>query len=71
MAALILLFPSNSGMMVATRALKDSGVHARMMPVPASAQSSSNLCLSIDHAMESTALAALKVANIDVSAVLR
>jgi hypothetical protein len=71
MAGLILLFPSNSGMMVATRALKDSGVQARMMPVPASAQSSSNLCLSIDLAMETTALAALKVANIDVSEVLR
>jgi hypothetical protein len=71
MAGLILLFPSNSGMMVATRALKDSGVQARMMPVPATAKSSSNLCLSIDLAMESAALAALKVANIDISEVLR
>jgi hypothetical protein len=71
MAALILLFPSNSGVMVATRALKDSGVQARMMPVPANTQSSSNLCLSIDHAMEAAVLATLKVANIDVSAILR
>jgi hypothetical protein len=67
----ILLFPSNSGTMVATRALKDSGVTARMMPIPAGTQSSSNLCLSVEHDIEAAALAVLKSANIDVTAVLR
>jgi len=71
MTNLILLFPSNSGTMVATRALKESGVHARMIPTPASARSTSNLCLTIDFALEAAALAALKVAKIDVSEILR
>jgi putative Se/S carrier protein len=71
MTNVILLFPSNSGTMIATKALRDSGVQAKMIPTPPSMQSSSNLCLSIEHAVEAAALAALKVAKVSVSTVIR
>jgi hypothetical protein len=71
MANVILLFGSNSGTMVATKALRDSGVAAKMIPTPPSLRSTSNLCLSIEHALEATALAALDVANVSVSTVIR
>ncbi|HWT06053.1 MAG TPA: putative Se/S carrier-like protein [Xanthomonadales bacterium] len=71
MTDVILMFPSNSGTMIATKALRDSGVAARMIPTPPSVQSASNLCLSIDHALEAAALAALKAANVGVSTVVR
>jgi len=66
-SSVILLFPSNSGTMVATRALKASGVTARMMPTPAGADTASNLCLSVDLAAEGAALEALKGAKIEVA----
>jgi hypothetical protein len=40
MADVILLFASNSGTMVATKALRDSGVPARMVPTPPGLRSS-------------------------------
>jgi len=61
---LILLFASNSNTMIATKTLRDSGVQAKMIPTPRGVQSTSNLCLSIEHAAEAPALAALKVAKI-------
>jgi hypothetical protein len=67
----ILVFPSNSGTMIATKALRDSGVAAKMIPTPASVQSPSNLCLSIDHTLENAALAALDQAKIGITAVVR
>ncbi|MEA2786886.1 MAG: putative Se/S carrier protein-like [Candidatus Eremiobacteraeota bacterium] len=67
----ILLFASNSGTMVATKALRDSGVQARMIPTPRSAQSASNLCLRVDGAAEAAALAALELAKVSVSAIVR
>jgi Putative Se/S carrier protein-like len=70
-ANVILVFPSNSGTMVATKALRDCGVHAKMIPTPRNVQSPANLCLSIDDAVESAALAALEGANISVAAVVR
>ncbi len=69
MTNVILLFPSNSGTMIATKALRDSGVQAKMLPTPAGVQSAANLCLSVDHAAEAGALAALKAAKISVSTV--
>jgi hypothetical protein len=71
MTDVILMFPSNAGTMIATRALRDSGVAARMIPTPPSVQSASNLCLSIHHAAEAAALAALKAANVGVSSIVR
>jgi hypothetical protein len=71
MTNVILLFPSNSGTMIATKALRDHGVLAKMIPTPPSLKSQSNLCLSIEHAAEAAALAALKAANVGVSSVIR
>ena len=71
MTDVILLFDSNSGTMIATKALRDSGVQAKMIPTPASFRSTSNLCLSIDKAVEAAALSALSVAKISVTTVVR
>lgn len=71
MTNVILLFASNSGTMIATRALRDSGVHAKMIPTPPSLQAASNLCLSIERAVEAAALTALTVAKVSVSTVIR
>jgi Protein of unknown function (DUF3343) len=71
MPDVILVFASNSGAMIATKALRDSGVQARMIPTPPSARSASNLCLSIDRAVEAAALAALNAAKIAISTVVR
>jgi hypothetical protein len=69
MTNLLLVFPSNSGTMIATRTLRDSGVAARIIPTPSRVQSESNLCLSIDCLAEAAALTALKGANISVSTI--
>jgi hypothetical protein len=71
MADVVLVFPSNAGTMIATKALRDCGVSARMLPTPASVQSAANLCLSIDSAAESRAVGALKAAKVSLSAVHR
>jgi hypothetical protein len=71
MTDVILLFPSNAGTMVATKALRDSGVRARMIPTPTSVRSASNLCLSVERALEPAALAALSLAKVTVSTVVR
>jgi hypothetical protein len=65
----ILLFPSNSNTMIATKTLRDSGVQAKMIPTPRGLQSASNLCLSVEHAAETAALAALNLAKISVTTV--
>lgn len=70
-ANVVLVFPSNAGTMIATKALRDSGVLAKMMPTPAGVQSAANLCLSVEEALENKALAALKAANVAISAVFR
>jgi len=71
METVVLVFSSNAGAMIATRTLRESGVPARMIPTPASVQSASNLCLSIDHAAESRAISALAAAKVSISAVCR
>lgn len=71
MAGVVLVFPSNSGTMIATKALRDSGVAATIIPTPASTQSQSNLSLRIDPAAESRAVAALEAAKVIVSGVYR
>ena len=63
----VLVFPSNSGTMIATQTLRNSGVPARMIPTPPGAHSPSSLCLSVDGAVESKAVTALKAANVSVS----
>lgn len=71
MADVILFFSSNADTMIATKALKDAGVNAKMIPKPASVNATSNLCLSIDGGAESTAVSALKNANIALGGVVK
>ncbi len=71
MADVILFFSSNADTMIATKALKDAGVAAKMIPKPASVNSTSNLCLSIDGGAEGAAVTALKTANIALGGVVK
>lgn len=57
--------------MIATKALKDAGVTAKMIPKPASVNTPSNLCLSIDGGAETAAVTALKGANIALGGVVK
>ena len=71
MADVVLFFASNADTMIATKALKDSGVAAKMIPKPAGVDSASNLCLSVDGGVETQAVAALKAANVSLGGVVK
>jgi hypothetical protein len=71
MADLILFFASNAETMIATKALKDAGISAKMIPKPASVDSASNLCLSIDGGVESQAKTALSGAGVSLGGVVK
>lgn len=70
MADLILFFASNADTMIATKALKDAGIAAKMIPKPAAVNSASNLCLSIDPGAESPAKSALTGAGVALGGVV-
>jgi hypothetical protein len=57
--------------MIATKALKDAGVAARMIPKPANVNATSNLCLTIDGQAEGAAVDAIKSANIALGGVVK
>ena len=67
----MLLFPTNLGTMVAGKTLRDAGVPVKMIPTPAAVSSSSNLCLTIDRAVEAHAVATLAAAKVSLSSILR
>ncbi len=71
MADLILFFGSNADTMIATKALKDAGILAKMIPKPASVNTASNLCLSIDGGAESQAKTALTGAGVALGGVVK
>ena len=71
MADVILFFSSNADTMIATKALKDAGVPAKMIPKPAVVNSASNLCLSIDSGAESQAKSALTGAGVNLGGVVK
>ena len=71
MADVILFFSSNADTMIATKALKDAGVTAKMIPKPAAVNTPSNLCLTIDGGSENLAVTALKTANIALGGVVK
>lgn len=71
MADVVLFFASNADTMIATKALKDAGVAAKMIPKPAGVNSASNLCLSIDGGAENSAVTALQGANIALGGVVK
>jgi hypothetical protein len=70
-ADVILFFASNADTMIATKALKDSGIVAKMIPKPATLSASANLCLSLDGSLESQAVAALSGANVALGGVAK
>lgn len=71
MADVILFFSSNADTMVATKALKDAGIAAKMIPKPAAVAATANLCISVDGGAESNAVAALGKANVSLGGVVR
>lgn len=71
MADLILFFGSNADTMIATKTLKDAGISAKMIPKPASVDTASNLCLSIDGGAESQAKTALSTAGVALGGVVK
>ena len=71
MADVILFFASNADTMIATKALKDGGITAKMIPKPAHVAASANLALSIDGAVEANAVAALGKANVALGGVAK
>jgi hypothetical protein len=70
-ADVVLFFGSNADTMIATKALKDGGVAARMIPKPAAIAATANLALSIDGANEASAVAVLAKANVALGGVAR
>ena len=70
MADVILFFGSNADTMIATKALKDAGVPAKMIPKPASVSTPANLALSIDGAAQASAISALGKANVTLGGVV-
>jgi hypothetical protein len=70
-ADVILYFGSNADTMIATKALKDAGVAAKMIPKPANVTSTANLCLSIDAGLESQAVGALGTAGVALGGVAK
>ena len=71
MADVILYFGSNADTMIATKALKDGGVAAKMIPKPAHVNATANLALSVEGAAESAAIAVLGKANVALGGVAR
>jgi hypothetical protein len=71
MADVVLFFASNADTMIATKALKDGGISAKMIPKPAHVNATSNLALSIDGMLEASALAALGKANVTLGGIAK
>ncbi len=71
MADLILFFGSNADTMIATKALKDAGISAKMIPKPATVNTASNLCLSIDGGAETQAKSAISGAGVPLGGVVK
>jgi hypothetical protein len=71
MADVILFFGSNAEAMIATKALKDGGIAAKMIPKPAHVSAGANLCLSVEASLEGSALSALGKANAKLGGVAK
>ena len=71
MADVVLFFSSNADTMIATKALKDGGITAKMIPKPAHVNAPANLALSVDGSVESSAIAVLGKANVALGGVFK
>lgn len=67
----ILVFASNADAMIATKALKDAGIIAKMIPKPPGIDSPANLCLTIESAVEAIATTALSSRGVQLNSVVR
>lgn len=65
-----LYFASNTETMLATKALRDVGVAARMIPKPQDVESKANLCLSIEDGQRTVALDAIRTAHVDLGGMI-
>lgn len=64
-----MIFATNAETMIATKTLKDAGLTPRLVAKPPDAKSASNLCLTIERAMEAAASTALRAARLTPSLV--
>ncbi len=71
MADVVLFFSSNADTMIATKALKDGGITAKMIPKPAHVTATANLALSVDGLAEATAIAVLGKANVALGGIAK
>ena len=71
MADVVLFFASNADTMIATKALKDGGISAKMIPKPAHVSATANLALSLDAGFEANAIAVLGKANVALGGVAK
>ncbi len=71
MPEVILFFGSNADTMIATKALKDGGIVAKMIPKPAHVNATANLALSVERASEANAIAVLGKANVALGGVVK
>jgi hypothetical protein len=71
MPDVILFFGSNADTMIATKALKDGGVVAKMIPKPAHVVATANLALSVERGAEAAAIAVLGKANVVLGGVVK
>jgi hypothetical protein len=68
---IVFTFASNADAMIATKALKDAGVAAKMIPKPAGVDSAANLCLAVDGGSEVQATSTLSGSGVRFQAVVR
>jgi hypothetical protein len=68
---IVLFFASNADTMIATKALKDGGIAAKMIPKPAHVAGTANLALSVAGTVEATAIAVLGKANVALGGVAK
>ncbi len=71
MPDVILFFGSNADTMIATKALKDGGVVAKMIPKPAHVIATANLALSVEPGAEAAAIAVLGKAKVALGGVVK
>jgi len=71
MPDVILFFGSNADTMIATKALKDGGVVAKMIPKPAHVIATANLALSVERGAEAAAIAVLGKAKVALGGVVK
>ncbi|MHB8147094.1 MAG: hypothetical protein ACYDGM_07545 [Vulcanimicrobiaceae bacterium] len=71
MENVIFYFGNNADTMIATKALKDVGILAKMIPKPSVVSSGANICLSLHSSVELQATTALTGAGVALGGILK